>query len=289
MGGAITDFAVTVVLCLTSAVAYASGAVLQERVAAAFEGHAYAPLRRPLWWVAVTLNGLGAALHVVALAFGPLSLVQPLGALTIVFALPMTAVLVGKRVGATAWYGAVMASVGLAGLLALTGSDSSKQSLSGSESLAVGLVASGAVAALMAAALAVHRYPAARAVLLAGAAGVASGIASVFVKTVAVDFDWAGLWAQLPGLLTIAVLATAGLLLSQASYRGVGLAAPLATATVMNSVAAATVGVTLFEEGFRYGATGTAAALGCGGIAAGGVILLTTQRLGRSSGAAAVC
>ncbi|MFD0308742.1 DMT family transporter [Streptomyces sp. NPDC127119] len=279
----------TVTLCLMSAVTYAGGAVLQERVAAAVEVHAYAPLRRPLWWAAVALNGLGAALHVVALAFGPLSLVQPLGALTIVFALPMAAALVGGQIGATAWYGAVMASVGLAGLLALTGTDSSKQALSGSESLLVGLVASGTVAALTAAALLVRRYPVARAVLLAGAAGVASGIASVFVKTIAVDFTRAGLWAQLPNLLTIAVFAVAGLLLSQASFRGVGLAAPLATVTVMNSVAAATVGVTLFEESFRYGATGTAAALGCGVIAAGGVILLTTQRFRHASGTAAVC
>jgi len=271
-----------------SAVAYAGGAVLQERVAAALDVHAYAPLRRPLWWVAVALNGLGAALHVVALAFGPLSLVQPLGALTIVFALPMTTVFVGTQVGAAAWCGAVTASVGLAGLLALTAAGPSEQSLTGGERLMVGLASSGTVAALVAAALAVHRHPAARSVLLAGAAGVAFGIASVFVKTAAVDFTGAGLWAQLPSLLATAVSAVTGLLLSQASYRGVGLAAPLATVTVMNAVAAAAVGVTLFEESFRYGATGTAAALGCGVVAAGGVILLTTQRLRRSSGAATV-
>ena len=82
----------------------------------------YAPLRRPTWWAAVALNGLGGLLHVVALAYGPLSLVQPLGALTIVFALPMAALFVGRRAGATAWRGAIMATVGLAGLLALVGS-----------------------------------------------------------------------------------------------------------------------------------------------------------------------
>ncbi|MGW3002498.1 hypothetical protein ACWDF6_23770, partial [Streptomyces sp. NPDC001155] len=32
-------------------------------------------LRRPSWWGALALNGLGGVLHVVALAYGPLSLV----------------------------------------------------------------------------------------------------------------------------------------------------------------------------------------------------------------------
>ncbi|CAM5415380.1 hypothetical protein STENM223S_05595 [Streptomyces tendae] len=82
----------------------------------------------------------------------------------------------------------------------------------------------------------------------------------------------------------IGVLATAGMLLSQASYRGAGLAAPLATLTVVNPVVAAAVGITMFGETFRYGTTGTALALSCGVVAAGGLILLTTERLARSSG-----
>ncbi|MGW2997149.1 hypothetical protein ACWDA9_37500, partial [Streptomyces sp. NPDC001193] len=81
--------ALSVLLCLVSALAYAGGAIVQEQVAASTPDRPYAPLRRAGWWCAVGLNGLGALLHVVALAYGPLSLVQPLGALTIVFALPM--------------------------------------------------------------------------------------------------------------------------------------------------------------------------------------------------------
>jgi hypothetical protein len=69
------------------------------------------------------------------------------------------------------------------------------------------------------------------------------------------------------------------MLLSQASYRGAGLAAPLATLTVVNPVVAAAVGITMFGETFRYGTTGTALALSCGVVAAGGLILLTTERL----------
>lgn len=273
-----SSLALSVLLSLVSAVAYAAGAIVQERVATASDGRSLAPLRDRVWWAAVALNGVGAVLHVVALAYGPLSLVQPLGALTIVFALPMAALFVRRRAGATAWRGAVMATVGLAGLLALTGS-SDAHSLGGPQQLMLGTVTFGAVAALILISKAMRR-PVVRSVFLAGAAGVAFGIASVFTKTVAMEWTSGSVGAGLPTLLVIAALATTGLLLSQAAYRGAGLTAPLATVTVVNPVVAAAVGITLFDEGFRHGTAGTLLALLCGAVAAGGLILLTTERMG---------
>ncbi|MFI1479857.1 DMT family transporter [Streptomyces sp. NPDC020747] len=277
----------SVLLSLVSAVAYAGGAIVQERVAANTPGTTYAPMRQLAWWIAVGLNALGGLLHVVALAYGPLSLVQPLGALTIVFALPMAAIFVRRKAGATAWRGAIMATVGLAGLLALVGTADS-QSLNSTQRVVVALVTGGAVVALMTAARAVHRHPAVRSVLLAAAAGVAFGMSSVFTKTVAVDWTGGVSLADVPSLAVIGVLATAGMLLSQASYRGAGLAAPLATLTVINPIVAAAVGITMFGETFRYGETGTALALGCGVVAAGGLILLTTERISGSERTAPV-
>ncbi|MDX3730847.1 DMT family transporter [Streptomyces caniscabiei] len=271
--------ALSVLLSFVSAVAYAGGAIVQERVAVSSPDRSYAPLRRPVWWAAVGLNGLGGLLHVVALAYGPLSLVQPLGALTIVFALPMAALFVGRRAGATAWRGAIMATVGLAGLLSLVGS-AEAQSLETAERVLVAVVSGGAVAALTVAGRAAHRHPAVRSILLAVASGVAFGMSSVFTKTVAVDWTHGVALSDVPSLAVIGVFATAGLLLSQAAYRGAGLAAPLATLTVVNPVVAAAVGITMFGETFRYGTTGTLLALGCGVVAAGGLILLTTERLG---------
>ncbi|MGV4890095.1 DMT family transporter [Streptomyces viridosporus] len=279
--------ALSVLLSFVSAVAYAGGAIVQEQVAVSSPGEQqYAPLRRPGWWAAVALNGLGGLLHVVALAYGPLSLVQPLGALTIVCALPMAALFVGRRAGATAWRGALMATVGLAGLLSLVGA-SDAQSLDTAQRVAAALVTAAAVAALMVAARTAHRHPAVRSILLATASGVAFGMSSVFTKTVAVDWTGGVSAADLPSLAAIGVLATAGMLLSQASYRGAGLAAPLATLTVVNPVVAAAVGITMFGETFRHGTTGTALALSCGVVAAGGLILLTTERLAREQRTAA--
>ncbi|MFC9684408.1 DMT family transporter [Streptomyces sp. NPDC056948] len=273
--------ALSVLLSLVSAVAYAGGAIVQERVAESSPGEQYAPLRRPGWWAAVGLNGLGGLLHVVALAYGPLSLVQPLGALTIVVALPMAALFVGRKAGATAWRGAIMATVGLAGLLSLVAA-SDARSLDTAQRVAVAVVTAGAVVTLMIAARAAHRHPAVRSMLLATASGIAFGMSSVFTKTVAVDWTGGVSAADVPSLAVIGVLATAGMLLSQAAYRGAGLTAPLATLTVVNPVVAAAVGITMFGETFRYGTTGTALALSCGVVAAGGLILLTTERLAQA-------
>lgn len=272
-----SSLALSVLLSLVSAVAYAAGAIVQERVATATDGRSLAPLRNRVWWAAVTLNGLGAVLHVVALAYGPLSLVQPLGALTIVFALPMAALFVRRRAGATAWRGAVMATAGLAGLLALTGS-SDAHSLGAPQQLMLAVVTFGAVAVLVLVSRAMRR-PVMRSVVLAGAAGVAFGIASVYTKTVAMEWTAGAVKSGLMPLLVIAALAGSGLLLSQAAYRGAGLTAPLATVTVVNPVVAAAVGITLFGEQFRHGVTGTVLALVCGAVAAGGLIMLTTERM----------
>ncbi|MEU6372730.1 DMT family transporter [Streptomyces sp. NPDC046909] len=273
--------ALSVVLSLVSAVAYAGGAIVQEQVAVSSPEQQFAPFRRASWWAAVALNGLGGLLHVVALAYGPLSLVQPLGALTIVFALPMAALFVGRKAGATAWRGAIMATVGLVGLLSLVGA-SEAQSLDTAERVALASVTGLAVVALMIAGRAAHRHPAVRSILLATASGIAFGMSSVFTKIVSVDWTDGLTVADVPSLAVIGVLATAGMLLSQASYRGAGLAAPLAMLTVVNPVVAAVVGITMFGETFRYGTTGTVLALSCGVVAAGGLILLTTERIART-------
>ncbi|QES52143.1 hypothetical protein DEJ50_04035 [Streptomyces venezuelae] len=270
--------ALSVLLCLVSALAYAAGAIVQEQVAVAHPNRPYAPLRQAGWWVAVALNGAGGLLHVAALAYGPLSLVQPLGALTIVFALPMAAVFVRRRAGVAAWRGALMATVGLAGLLALTGGDGRTQTLAVAEQSVLLAFTTAGVAGLFLAARRVLE-PVTRSVLLALAAGVAFGMASVFTKSVAESATGesavAATLGQWPALAAIAVLAVGGLLLSQAAYRGAGLAAPLATLTVVNPVVAAAVGISLFDEGFRYGALGATAALVSGALAAAGLILLT--------------
>ncbi|MFC8660332.1 DMT family transporter [Streptomyces parvus] len=274
-----SSLALSVLLSLISAVAYAAGAIIQERVAATDDNAWYALLRNSVWWVAVVLNGIGAVLHVVALAYGPLSLVQPLGALTIVFALPMAALFVGRRAGATAWRGALMATAGLGGLLALTG-NAEPHTLNGPEQALLASVTFGAVCALVVLSRTLRR-PVLRSIVLATGAGAAFGMASVFTKTVAVEWTSGSVRSGALPLLVIAGLAAAGLFLSQAAYRGAGLTAPLATVTVVNPVVAAAIGITLFGEHFRLGVPGTVLALSSGALAAAGLIMLTRERMNR--------
>ncbi|MEV8001265.1 DMT family transporter [Streptomyces parvus] len=274
-----SSLALSVLLSLISAVAYAAGAIIQERVATTDDNAWYALLRNSVWWVAVVLNGIGAVLHVVALAYGPLSLVQPLGALTIVFALPMAALFVGRRAGATAWRGALMATAGLGGLLALTG-NAEPHTLNGPEQALLASVTFGAVGALVVLSRTLRR-PVLRSIVLATGAGAAFGMASVFTKTVAVEWTSGSVRSGALPLLVIAGLAAAGLFLSQAAYRGAGLTAPLATVTVVNPVVAAAIGITLFGEHFRLGVPGTVLALSSGALAAAGLIMLTRERMNR--------
>ncbi|MBZ4320004.1 DMT family transporter [Streptomyces huiliensis] len=277
--------ALSVLLCLVSAVCYAAAAIVQERVAATAGGGVRGPLRSGAWWGAVALTGLGAGLHVLALAWGPLSLVQPMGALTIVFALPMAAVFAHRPVGAAGYRGALLATGGLAGLLALTGPPRTESLPAGERPLLAATM--GAAVALTALIARRARRPVVRGVLLATAAGVAFGMGSVFTKAAAEDITAHRTGALLPTLAVTAVLASAGMLLSQASYRGAGLAAPLATVTVVNPVVAAAVGVCCLGEAFRYGLTGGVLAGLAGAAAAGGVVVLTFRGAGVGEGARA--
>lgn len=128
----------------------------------------------------------------------------------------------------------------------------------------------------------------ARSVSLAAAAGVAYGAASVFTKSVAGPGDaWPtsarSLLAAVPVLVLIGLLAAAGLAASQAAYRGGGLAAPLATTTVVNPVFSAAVGIAMFGEGFRHGAAGALGALAAGTVTAWGLVVLAADSAGSAT------
>ncbi|WP_369207402.1 DMT family transporter [Streptomyces sp. PU-14G] len=279
-------------LSLVSAISYALAAIVQERIAATTSPSRWGLLRSGTWWTAAALQGVGALLHVVALGLGPLTVVQPLGVLTLVLAAPMAAVVGRRRVAAATWRGILLVSAGLAGVLLLTG-DAGADSLHGSAQLLLATSVLGALALLVGLAAAAGRRgrarpdgraPALRSVCLALAAGVAYGAASVFVKTLADRWMSAPLLISVPLAVLTVALAAAGLATSQASYRGGGLATPLATATVANPVVAAVAGIALLDEGFRYGATGAVLALVAGAVATWGLVALTVDSARRTHG-----
>ncbi|HEX8629791.1 MAG TPA: EamA family transporter, partial [Catenuloplanes sp.] len=141
-----TATALAVALAVLSAGAYAAGAVAQQRTAdPARRGAGTAtPARGFGWALAVGGNVLGALLHVLALRYGALSVVQPLGALTLVFAVPLGALALGRRVQSGELLGAGLTVAGLGVLLALTPSGATATALSLTElSVGTAVVAAG--------------------------------------------------------------------------------------------------------------------------------------------------
>ncbi|MEO3842053.1 DMT family transporter [Streptomyces sp. B22F1] len=265
--------AAALVLAIASAAAYAGAAVLQERVAGAgreTDAGVWAALGRGSWWLSVGLNVAGAALHVLALRYGPLTLIQPLGALTLVLALPLQAAVSGRAVGAVRWRGAALTLAGLAGVLLLVRGGGRIEVLTPAQVLGTVAATAAALAALAAAAR--RAGPRAAGIAYAMAAGVAFGAGSVLTQTVAVR-PGPDAFTVLTGL-AVAALAPAGLMLSQAAYRD-GLGAPLATVTLVNPAVCAAVGLTLLGEQLTGGAVGVAAALTATALATHGVVLLS--------------
>ncbi|MFJ2211359.1 DMT family transporter [Streptomyces sp. NPDC101062] len=268
--------AVAVALSLVSAVAYACAAVAQERLAARTRQGTplLTLLRRGPWWSAVGLNATGALLHVVALTYGPLTVVQPLGALTLVAAVPLGARRAGRQVSRGEWRGTALTLVGLAIILLTAAGASPERTLTLPQALGVAGVAMALVALLT--------RPGARPGLRhAAASGIISGVASALTQTVTVaatEREGATgalpLWQVGAVALVVAAFASGGLLLSQTAYRG-GLGAPLAVLTLANPVAASVIGLALLGEGLQGGELGVAAALVGAVVAARGVVLLT--------------
>ncbi|WP_030766594.1 DMT family transporter [Streptomyces albidoflavus] len=269
------DLAVAIAVSLVSALAYAAAAVAQERFAARTAADGSGGLVRLLtagaWWGAVGLNATGALLHVVALRFGPLTLVQPLGALTLVAAVPLGARYAGRRVARLEWRGALLTLGGLGLLMYAASGPAPEDSLTLTEALAVG-----ATTLLLIGALGRRgRTPGLR---HATASGIASGIASALAQTVTVALAAPGKAAPVLQTVLVALLvaafATAGLLLAQTAYRS-GLGAPLAVVTLTNPLAASVVGLVLLGERLHGGAAGILPAL-AGALAAGaGVVALS--------------
>lgn len=272
-----------VALSVVSAVAYASAAVAQQHYAERDAG----TVRR--WLVPLLLNGAGGGLHVIALQFGAVGVVQALGALTVIFALPIAAWRTRRPLTAATWQHAGLTVVGLGALLALTTAGPKTLTPTGATWLAVATAVAVAGCALVARGTASAMT---RSLLLAGAAGAAFGVSSVLTKTATSEL----LAGDLPliSAFAIAGFAATGQVLSQLSFGPAGMAAPLAMASVANPVVAGAVGVVLLGDTVRFGTAGTLLAVAAALVTMRGVIGLSAMstaaagaapHAGQSSGA----
>lgn len=270
-----TNLIITVALCVAVAIVYAIAALIQARYA----DRPVAELARvPVLWVALLLNGLGAALHVTSLGFGPLSLIQPLGVLTLVIAVPFAVRHEHRRITRLEVTGVANTVIGLAGLALLISTSGTTETLS-SPALIVLVAATAAVVATLGL---FGRQPGASALWEAVAGGIAYSVCSALCQTVVVTLTDNGAKAVLrPTMLlavtAITVFAIAATLLTHRSYRN-GLGAPLAVTNLANPASATMIGVVLLGEHLGTGPVQIVAAAACALFAGLGVTQLARAR-----------
>ena len=276
-----STFAVALACC--SALAYALSAALQRReTARTADGAGRAGsgllffgslLRRPWWWGGVAAMVLGALIHVVALAFGSITLVQPIGVTALILALPLDAWLERRRIHRREWFGAVVLVVGLAGLFGLAAHHPTPTRPDAGlvlATLVVVLVAAGVVTAASGRAPAVPR-----AVIRAAVSGLCAGATSGLVRlTFRLVQDGRSVWLIAAVLGAVVVLPVASILLLQTAYRDGGLDAGLSTQITTDQVAAMTIGIVVLGERFAMGASGAALATVSAVVAVVGLVTL---------------
>ena len=249
------QYLIAIGVALSSAVCYAIAAVLQQREASRHDMHGlqliFSLLRRPRWWMAVTSTLAGASLHVVALKFGPLTLVQPLGVSALVMALPLGAWFGNRKVLRAEWVAAAAVVAGLLAVLTLAPRHVPPPTVSPTE-LAIAI---GTCLGVLLTCVVISRLlpPKAAPVVRAVGSAACFGFASAMARLVV-----AGNGPLLIPLLACGFFAVTGMLMIQAAYRDGGLGAPLATCTIVDPIAASTVGIVLLGEHLRLGVAGGA-------------------------------
>lgn len=270
-----TNLIVAIALCVACAIAYATAALIQAR-------HAHLTIlelaRVPALWAALALNGLGAALHVTSLGFGPLSLIQPLGVLTLVIAVPLAAVTARRRVTGLELRGMTSTVIGLAGLTLIIATAGATETLTSAELLGLLL----ATVALVTVLGLLGRRRGASSLWEAVAGGMAYAVCSTLCQTVVVTVDDAGPAALLRPVTIVAVIAVAvfavvATVFTQRSYRD-GLAAPLAVTNLVNPASATAIGVVLLGEHIATTPVEIVVAVACALLSGFGVTQLARAR-----------
>jgi hypothetical protein len=252
MGFSATPAAVVAVLA--ASLCYAVGAALQQHQASrtttgrlVHPGLLLQVVRRPLWLAGFAVALVGEVLHVLALAWAPLAVVQPLGVATVLFALPVGAVVARVRPRLKDLAAATVTVAGLAALLAGLHVPAAPPALDdGNLALLVPVVGGGLALLVL---LALRSSAAGRTVMLGCGAGAAFGTTAALVRLVTHRIAADGA-AGLVGWVTPVVVGTAviGLLLEQAAYESGHLGVAVAGYTVTDPIVAVVVGACVLHQ-----------------------------------------
>jgi drug/metabolite transporter (DMT)-like permease len=282
---------IAVLAALAAACSFGVGVALQHRQAQFAPAAGRAPLRlvarlarRRLWLAGLALAAGAYGLQALALAFGPLTLVAPVVATDLLFALPFAARWSRRPMRLVDWAGCALVGGGITAFLVasppgLGHSDASARDWALAFT-AVALVSAAAITAAM------FSRGAARPALLAVATGTVFGLTAAVTLSLTrllrrESLD-SVLWHWQPW--AVAVLGAAGLLLSMTAFQAGPLSASLPVMDTVEPVSAVLIGTVVFGERLAAAPAGLALQVAAAAAALAGIVLL-----GRSSVAARAC
>jgi drug/metabolite transporter (DMT)-like permease len=237
-------------------------------------------LRNPLWWAGLATAAAGYGFQAAALSFGSLMLVQPLLVSALLFALPISARLAGRRVTRTEWGWALVLTLALAVFVSVAHPRQGHNDPSvGAWIVVAAIVVPLVLGCVLLAAKAVGTQ---RALYLATAVGVLFGLIAVLTKLCTHRVQ-VGSWRTLletPALYLLVVLAVVATVLQQSALHAGALPASVPAMLVLEPVAAVLLGTMVLGEQLTARGVGLVA-LPCALIA----MAAATVALGRDSGA----
>jgi drug/metabolite transporter (DMT)-like permease len=237
-------------------------------------------LRRPLWWAGTAAAVAGYGFQALALIKGSLIIVQPLLVSALLFALPISARMAGRRVTRGEWLWAGLLTVGLAVFVLLARPGPQEHAASLSTSTIVAAVCGALIVTCVVVAVKIGGWQ--RAVLLAVAVGVLFGVVAVVTKINMHILDQRGVLSLLatPAPYALVVLGVVATLLQQSAFHAGALTTSVPTMLVLEPVVAVILGALLLGEEFGAGGY-EAVALALAVVA----MTAATVALGRDEGA----
>jgi drug/metabolite transporter (DMT)-like permease len=205
-------------------------------------------VRRPLWWAGTGSAVAGFVFQALALGYGSLILVQPILVSALLFALPLSARLAGRRVSRAEWLWAVLLTASLTVFVALAKAKAGDYDISVPVTVGVAVVCAAAVLACIG--IAVRAVDWRRAVLLAVAVGVLFGVVAVLTKIVMHNITEGRVESVLttPTLYLVILLGIGATLLQQSAFHAGSLQTSVPTMLVLEPAVAVVLGSVLLGE-----------------------------------------
>lgn len=238
------------------------------------------PIHRPLWWAGTASAVIGYVFQAIALTYGSLLLVAPLMVSALLFALPLSAWLAGRRVTAVEWVWALVLTAALAVFVMLAKTQPGDYVASEPTAIAVtvGCLAVVACCVVLSGRMSNWR----RAVLLATGVGLMFGVVAVLTKIETQLLTGQSPWRALSSPVTYALIAfgVGATLLQQSAFHAGSLKASVPAMLVLEPIVAVLLGQLVLGEHLVV-STHSAIAL----AVAVAAMIAATVALGRDEGA----